>query len=91
MTTNYEPYFKVMKQVAAERGAAYSFGTTWAAIDSTRDGERVVVEAMFHPAFSGDPYFAVETYEYDADTVTNSDGLVGEKTAELMRFVEKWV
>lgn len=91
MTTNYEPYFKVMKQVAAERGGKYSHGTTWGAIDSTRDGERVVVEAGFYTSDENTPYFVLETFEYETDSPGHIDGTWGTKTAELMRFVEKWV
>lgn len=91
MTTNYEPYFKVMKQVAAERGGTYSHGTTWAAIDSTRDGERVVVEVSIYPATADESYWAADVYEYDDDNPESVDAVTGATTAELMRFVEKWV
>ncbi len=93
MTTNYEPYFKVMKQVAAERGAEYSFGRDWASVDSTRDGERVVVESSFYEGSEG-VYFVTYTFEVDAqkDAVKEHvDSVVGATAAELMRFVEKWV
>lgn len=90
MTTSYEPYFKVIKQIATERGASYSHGTTWAAADSTRDGERVVVEVTFYDGEDG-PYYVGEVFEYDKDTPEHADAFMGTDSSELYRKMGAWV
>lgn len=53
MNSTIDSYFATVKQIATERGATYSHGTTWAAADSTRNGERVVVEVSFTTVRTG--------------------------------------
>lgn len=91
MNSTIDSYFATVRQIAAERGGTYSHGTTWAAVDSTRDGERVVAEAGFYTSFDGSPYFALEIYEYDGDTADDVDGLIGTDPAELYRKMGQWV
>ncbi len=85
-----DSYFATVKQIAAERGATYSHGTTWAAADSTRDGERVVVEVSFFP-FGDEGYYVGEVFEYDADTPDHVDAFTGTDSSELYRKMGAWV
>ena len=81
-----DSYFATVRQIAAERGATYSHGTTWAAVDSTRDGERVVVEVSFYDG-EDTPYYKGEVFEYDGDDpkFVFVDAFMGTDSAELYR------
>lgn len=89
-----DSYFATVRQIAAERGATYSHGTTWAAVDSTRAGERVVVEVSFYDG-EDTPYYSGWVYEYiapdDNKHVEAIDGFIGTDSAELYRFLGRWV
>ena len=88
-----DSYFATVRQIAAERGGTYSHGTTWAAVDSTRDGERVVVEVSFYDG-EDTPYYVGEVFEVDTLTgqiESHMDGFMGTDSAELHRKMGQWV
>lgn len=89
-----DSYFATIHQIAAERGGTYSHGTTWAAVDSTRDGERVVVEVSFYDG-EDTPYYVGEVFDVNAldPSVIEShlDGFMGTDSAELYRKMGQWV
>ena len=86
-----DSYFATVRQIAAERGATYSHGTTWAAVDSTRDGERVVVEVSFYDG-EDTPYYKGEVFEYNPDDNPEFvDAFMGTDSAELYRKMGQWV
>lgn len=95
MNSTIDSYFATVRQIAAERGATYSHGTTWAAVDSTRDGERVVLEVMFYAgdeaAFYVGEYFSLEVFEYDGNTPELVDAYFGTDPAELYRKMGQWI
>lgn len=90
MANTIDSYFATVKQIATERGVTYSHGTTWAAADSTRDGERVVVEVTFYEGEDG-PYYVGEVFEYDGDTPEHVDAFMGTDSSELYRKMGAWV
>lgn len=86
-----DSYFATVRQIAAERGATYSHGTTWAAVDSTRDGERVVVEVSFETG-PDQPYYVGYVYSYEgSEPVDTLDAFTGTDPAELYRKMGQWV
>lgn len=92
MNSTIDSYFATVSQIATERGGSYSHGTTWAAVDSIRDGERVVVEGTFWISREDETsYFAVSVYEYEGDTPNHVDGFMGTDSAELYRKMGQWV
>jgi len=98
MNSTIDIYFATIRQIAAERGATYSHGTTWAAVDSTRDGERVVVEVSFYDG-EDTPYYKGEVFEYitvsysfgNQETTEFVDAFMGTDSAELYRKMGQWV
>jgi len=93
-----DSYFATVRQIAAERGATYSHGTTWAAVDSTRGGDRVVVEVSFYDG-EDTPYYVGEVFEYvtvsdylgGQEKPQYLDGFMGTDSAELYRKMGQWV
>lgn len=96
MNSTIDSYFAAVRQIATERGGTYSHGTTWAAVDSTRDGERVVVEVSFYDG-EDTPYYVGEVFEWDATMISETvygdhvDGFMGTDSAELYRKMGQWV
>lgn len=94
MNSTIDSYFATVSQIATERGGTYAHGTTWAAVDSTRDGERVVVEVSFYDG-EDTPYYVGEVFEVNAldPQVIEShlDGFMGTDSAELYRKMGQWV
>ena len=93
MNSTIDSYFATVSQIATERGGTYSHGTTWAAVDSTRDGERVVVEVSFYDGEDA-PYYVGGVFDVDTSTgniESNVDVFMGTDSSELYRFLGRWV
>lgn len=90
-----DSYFATVRQIATKRGATYNHGISWASADSTRNGERVVVEVSFYQDADA-PYYVGEVYEclddpLGRDSIEHVDAFTGTDASELYRKMGAWV